>query len=226
MDFLKDRRVILAAGAVVAILLGVFIALSISARHKTTAAPPASQGGLVVEMGRPDDTKVSAQRQIRCFTNGQFVGELTISECASRNGVATGALDVGIDESGALSAGNTAGTTFAPLPPPAVGPVATPPAPAPAAPGAAPAAPPVAVSACQRYAGSSWSRMPGGDISLNACVQALYAGQCVQRGQATYGRWADQTLRLVPGKVEISADNRRFRTLVEQGSGCSIPEAN
>jgi hypothetical protein len=60
-------------------------------------------------------------------------------------------------------------------------------------------------------------------MDLNSCVQTLYAGQCEQRGAASYGRWGEQTLRLVRDKVEISSDNRRFRTLVEQGPGCAIP---
>ena len=45
---------------------------------------------------------------------GQFVGEFTLAECARRNGVATDALDVGIDETGALAAAPTA--AFAPPP--------------------------------------------------------------------------------------------------------------
>ena len=35
-------------------------------------------------------------------------------------------------------------------------------------------------------------------MSLNACVQALYAGTCVRPGEALYGRWGETTLRLVP----------------------------
>jgi len=60
-------------------------------------------------------------------------------------------------------------------------------------------------------------------MDLNGGVQACFAGQCEKRGGATYGRWGEQTLRLVRDKVEISQDNRRFRTLVEQGANCSIP---
>jgi hypothetical protein len=34
-----------------------------------------------------------------------------------------------------------------------------------------------------------------------------------------------QTIRLVPHRVEISADNKTFRPVVEQSdSGCAIPE--
>ena len=55
-----------------------------------------------------------------------------------------------------------------------------------------------------------------------SCVQTLFAGRCEPAGSATYGRWMQQTLRLVPGRVEVSADNRRFRTLADQGAGCAI----
>jgi hypothetical protein len=27
----------------------------------------------------------------------------------------------------------------------------------------------------------------------------------------------------VPGRIEVSNDNRSFRTLVEQGPGCAVP---
>jgi hypothetical protein len=70
--------------------------------------------------------------------------------------------------------------------------------------------------------GAEWRRLPG-DLTLNACVQALFAGRCESAGSATYGRWMQQTLRLIPGRVEVSNDNRRFRSLAEQGPGCSIP---
>jgi hypothetical protein len=226
MDMFKDRRLLLALGAIAALVLGVAVAMVI-ARHDPPSRepPPASQGGLVVEPGRVDDAKLDAARPLRCFVAGQYVGDLTLAACAAKNGVSTGALDVGVDETGALAASNGAGTVLTPLPPqeqvaaqPAPGaPVETPAA---AAPAAAPAA---SGSACWRYAGGEWKRL--GDMALNSCVQTLYAGQCVKSGQANYGRWGDQTLRLVKGKVEVSNDDRRFRTLVEQGSGCSIPSA-
>ena len=63
-------------------------------------------------------------------------------------------------------------------------------------------------------------------MGLNACVQALFAGRCEKSGGASYGRWGAQTVRLVPHRVEISSDNKSFRTLVEQAdAGCSIPDA-
>lgn len=223
MEFLKDRRVVLGLGALLAIVLGALIALGVaSGTKKTDEPPPASQGGLVVENGRDDDTKLDAARPIRCFVEGQFVGEITLAECAKRNGVATGALDVGVDETGALAASGTTGAIVAPLPPSDVTPPVVAQAP-PATSGPAPTPAPTPVAdgnACWRYADATWTKLEG--MSLNACVQRLYQGQCERPGRATYGRWGQQTLRLVPGKVEISDDNRRFRTLARQDRSCNI----
>ncbi|MBP7703829.1 MAG: hypothetical protein KA105_00935 [Caulobacter sp.] len=218
MEFLKDRRIVLAIGAGVAVLLGILIAVTIMrGSDGPEAPPPASQGGLVVETGRDDDTKLDPARPIRCFVAGQFVGEITLSQCAQRNGVATGALDVGVDETGALAAADAAGTILAPLPPKETAPQPSTPVATPEQPAATPAS----GSTCWRYAGGTWSQ--AGSSDLNACVQQLFAGQCEKRGAATYGRWGEQTLRRVRGKIEISPDNRRFRTLVEQDDSCSIP---
>lgn len=220
MEFFKDRRVVLALGAGIAVLLAILFAMTIMRGNKAPAEPPpASQGGLVVETGRDDDAKLDPARPIRCFVAGQFAGELTLAECAKRNGVATGALDVGVDETGALAAADSAGTILAPLPPK---PSETPaPAPTPTTAASEPAPVQASGPTCWRYAGGSWSQV--GSMDLNSCVQTLFAGQCEKRGGATYGRWGEQTLRLVRDKVEISQDNRRFRTLVEQGANCSIP---
>ncbi|MBI1406768.1 MAG: hypothetical protein GC145_11650 [Caulobacter sp.] len=230
MEFLKDRRVVLGLGALIAIVLGALIAVAIAGgSKKPDGPPPASQGGLVVEQGRDDDTKLDPARPIRCFVEGQFAGEVTLTECARRNGVATGALDVGVDETGALSASGQTGAIVAPLPPTEVQTAPPHPAPAPAPQPQGPASTPptpaatpvVDGGACWRYADATWSKVADG-LSLNACVQRLYAGQCERSGRASYGRWGQQTLRLVPGKVEISDDNRRFRTLARQNRKCVI----
>lgn len=222
MEFLKDRRVVLGLGALLAIVLGALIALGIAKGNKgPDEPPPASQGGLVVENGRDDDTKLDAARPIRCFVEGQFVGEITLAECAKRNGVATGALDVGVDETGALAASGQTGAIVAPLPPSDQTPPVVAQAPPQTSGPATPAPTPVAEgNACWRYADATWTKLEG--MSLNACVQRLYQGQCERPGRATYGRWGQQTLRLVPGKVEISDDNRRFRTLARQDRSCNI----
>src|SRR6185437_13961739 len=94
MEFLKDQRVIVLGGAGVALVLGVAVAWVIFSHSQAPAGPPpASQGGLVVVSGRDDDAKLDPKRPLRCFVNGQFVGELPLAVCAQRNGVATGALD-------------------------------------------------------------------------------------------------------------------------------------
>jgi len=80
------------------------------------------------------------------------------------------------------------------------------------------------LAVCWRYSGAEWRRLPG-DITLNACAQTLFAGRCERPGGATYGRWGEETLRLVPGRVEASSDNRSFHTVIDQGPNCSIPAA-
>lgn len=225
MEFLKDRRVLLAGGAALALLAGLGIAIALlSGGSKQTEPPPASRAGLIVETGRADDTKLDPARPLRCFVGGQFVGETSLAECAKKNGVATGALDVGVDETGALAAADQAGTVLTPLPPPTT----VVPAPASTAPGPSPSpsqpASSTPLAACWRYAGGEWRRLPG-DITLNACSQTLFAGRCEKPGGATYGRWGEETLRLVPGRVEASSDNRSFHAVIDQGPNCSIPAA-
>ncbi|PZR30863.1 hypothetical protein [Caulobacter segnis] len=231
MDFLKDRRIVVfGGGAALALLAGLGIAAALLAGHdqKQTEDPPASRAGLVVETGREDDTKLDPARPLRCFVGGAFVGEITLAECAKKNGVATGALDVGVDETGALAAADQAGTVLTPLPPtPAVDAPAAGPAPNPAAPSpptAASASSSAPLAACWRYAGGEWRRLPG-DITLNACVQQLFGGRCEKTSAVAYGRWGEETLRLLQGRVEASPDNRSFHTVFEQAPNCPSPNA-
>ena len=228
MQALKDRRTLLVVvGAALALVAGLVLAKTLMNRHRGEAnvAPPAAQAGLVVETGSNDDGKLNPTARLRCFVAGQFVGEATLAECAKKNGVATGALDVGVDESGALAAANQAGAMLVPLPPPNEAATAT------AAPGVAPAPGAAAAPAsatlnspaggCWRYAGGEWRKLPA-EMTLGACVQTLFAGRCERQGGATYGRWMAQTLRLVPGKVEVASDNRTFHMLAEQSASCVI----
>ncbi len=226
---LQDRRTVLVlAGAAVALLAGLVIAgTMLSAQRREPAqAPPASSAGLVIDSSGADDGRMDPAKPLRCFVAGQFVGELTLAQCAKRNGVATDALDVGLDETGALAAADQAGAVLTPLPPPetqvpeAAPEAAQPPQVITPAPQAASAP----VDACWRYGAGQWRRLPA-ELGLNACVQALFAGRCEKVGGASYGRWGQQTLRLAPGRVEISADNRSFHTLVDQQPGCVIPPA-
>lgn len=144
---------------------------------------------------------------------------MTLADCAKRNGVATGALDVGVDEAGNLAAADQAGTMLTPLPPQPE--AVTPLNPAPTTPVQAPTATNAPAGGCWRYVDGGWRKLPN-DLTLNACVQTLFAGRCERPGGATYGRWMQQTLRLVPGRVEVSGDNRSFRPLAEQAQNCSI----
>ena len=217
----QDNRLLIAIGAGLAVVAAVVLALVFSGgRGRDAGPPPAAQGGLTVDVA--DAPELSTTRELRCFVNGQFIGMETLTDCARRNGVATDALDVGIDETGALAAAPTA--AFAP--PPSLPPVElTEAEPAPAIEQNQPAQPSVQTasgSPCLRYTGSDW-RSLSSNMSLNACVQALYAGTCVRPGEALYGRWGETTLRLVPRRVEQSPDNNRFRTLVEQDRGCQFP---
>ena len=220
MDVLRDRRVILGGGGALALLLGVGIAAFIMHRDPgPQGPPPASKGGLVVEEGR-DEQSLDPARPLRCFVGGQLAGTMSLADCAKKNGVATSALDLGVDATGALAAASDMGPVVQTLTPaqaqsaPTEAPPGNPPTIAPTASAAgAPTAP------CWRR-DSDWRRLPT-DLTLNACVQALYAGRCEKNGGATYGRWGEETLRLVPRRVEISADNRTFRTLVEQSANCT-----
>jgi hypothetical protein len=216
MDQAQTRRLWLTFGGGVAVLgisLGAASLILLHGRHDA-APPPAAVGGLVVQTQSGPDAKLDPQRPLRCFVNGQLVGEATLADCARRNGVATEALDVGIDQSGQLAAADSAGTNLTPLPPSA--------APAAVTAAAQPAAANVQEADCLRYAQATW-RKAGAGMSLSGCVKLLFDGQCQKTG-AAYGRWMAQTLRLVPGAVEVSGDNRTFRLLVEQPASCAIPD--
>jgi hypothetical protein len=222
MNFLKSRGTVLVlTGAVVALLAGLAIAWALVAQHRgeTTAPPPASRGGLVIASTGVGDGRMDSTKPLRCFVAGQFVGDLTLGDCAKRNGVATDALDVGLDQTGALAAADQAGPMITPLPPADSKSEEAPPADT--APAPTPGNPQVVSGpsgACLRYAAGQWRKLPN-DMGLGACVQALFAGRCERAGEAIYGRWSQQTLRLSPGGVEISADNRNFRPLMDQ-PGC------
>jgi hypothetical protein len=219
MDFLKDRRVIALAGMGLALAAGLTIAAVMLVRDpRTTEAPPASQGGLVVETGRDDDIKLDEKHPLRCFVGGKLVGEMTLSDCARRNGVASGALDVGLDPSGALAADNGASGQITPLPPGAANAQGTVGEPTPDV------TIPAREAACWRYGEASWSRLPE-SMTLSACVETLYADLCQADGPPAYGRWGDRTLRLIQGRVEISPNNRDFRVFAPRAPDCAAAAA-
>lgn len=225
MDLLKERRTVLVlAGGAVALIAGALVAWMLVSGHRgeISRPSPASSGGLVIEAGGSPDQRLDPTKPLRCFVAGQSVGELTLAQCARRNGVATDALDVGIDRTGALAAAGQAGTVLTPLPPSKQAAPQEVGAETAASPAGAPAVAGPA-GACLRYADGQWRRLPA-EMSLASCVQALFAGRCERPGAAAYGRWMQQTLRLVPGRVEISADNRSFRPLIDQ-PGCAVTPA-
>lgn len=217
----SGRPILIGAAVALAAGLASAVALLVLGRPGS-GPPPASEGGLVVEAGPRGDARLAPGARLRCYVDGQLVGELTLEACARLNGVASGALDVGIDSSGAMGAGSGA---LSPLP------SGDTPAPvevlSPAGPGepkAAPAAASTTTAACWRHTGADWRRLPG-EMSQLACVKALFDGRCEPGGSASYGRWGAQTLRLVTGRAEVSNDNRTFRPLLEQSPNCSFAPA-
>ncbi len=225
----KDPRVLVgAATGVVAVLALAGVAVILLHHAKPAAPPSADRGGLQVQMGKGDD-KLDAAKPLRCFVSGKFVGQATLAECAAKNGVSAQNLDVGLDPSGQIAAQAGAPQPLAPLPQPTAAGVAanlpsdtTRQTPSVALDAGEPAE--GGGGACLRYAAGGW-RSAGDGEGLKACVHALYDGRCVRPGDALYGRFGQQTLRLVPGRVEISSDNRSFRPLVAQDrDACTLAE--
>lgn len=212
-------------GGLGALVAGGAIAwMLVSSDRGAAPAPPAAEGGLVIDSSGVEDGRIDPGKPLRCFVQGQFVGELSLADCARRNGVATDALDVGLDETGALAAAQAAGAALVPLPPAeeAAAPSPTEESALPPAESEPAETETTSAGTCWRHGGGRWRRVAdAGD--LDACVQTLFAGRCERPGGATYGRFGSQTLRLVAGKVEISDDNRSFRTLAPQAPDCSLP---
>ena len=222
MNLLQDRRVQIAIGAGVALLLALLLAVfALRQPKKAEDADLAARARLQVN-AEHDEAKVSQTRPLRCFVNGQYVGDFPVQECAKRNGVAAQALDVGLDPATGQVAGGSA--PLQPLPQPQAQPA---PAPAPIVQGPPPTLgeiqpPSGAAGDCLRFTGGEW-RAAGQAMSIGQCVRALFDGRCVRPGDALYGRSGSQTVRLLPGRVEISPDNRSFHTLVTQGQDCTLP---
>ncbi len=208
-------------GALVALLAGLAGAVLLSRAHEKDASvpPPASQAGLVVETKTDVGRALDPMAHLRCFVGGRFVGEATLAECAKKNGVATGALDVGVDPGGNLAAAQGAGVDLTPLPPKEI--VTAEPVTVDASDGADRRSSRSAPDTCWRYAAGDWRKTPA-EASLDACVQVLFNGRCVHSGDAAYGRWGSMTLRLVAGRVESSTDNRTFSPLTEQSPNCVV----
>ncbi|HKR87787.1 MAG TPA: hypothetical protein VJS38_06395, partial [Phenylobacterium sp.] len=117
MDLAQPRLRFALVGALVALAAGGLIAFALVRGHhgERTPPPPASQGGLVIDAAGANVGRIDAAKPLRCFVNGLLVGELTLKDCAQRNGVASDALDVGLDASGELAAGQPGAQTVTPL---------------------------------------------------------------------------------------------------------------
>ncbi len=221
MNALQDRRVIAALGGGVVLLLLILVGLFVLRAHpKGQGAAAGPAGALQIEQGQAD-SRTGSTKLLRCFVGGQFVGMATVTDCAGKNGVAAQALDVGLDP--ATGQVTAPGGTLAP-PPPAAAPAAPPPAASSAdtteaALAPAQSAPP---ADCLRYTPDGW-RAAGSGVSVGQCARTLFDGRCEHAGEALYGRWGQDTLRLVPGRVEMSADNRSFHPLMAQAPDCSLP---
>ena len=224
----QSRWIWIGGGAAVAVAIAIFLGLALSSGHKTdpkmTDAPP----GLTFNVSDPAP-QLDSKKPLRCYVNGVDVGDLTLADCAKKNGVAAQGLDVGLDDNGNVVAAPTGSLTPTPPTPASAGAPAdkanpqaqVPDQTAEVVPANAPAAAgPTGV--CLRYNSNTWNKLQD-NLTLGQCVQLLYDQRCVSPGNASYGRWGDKTLRLVPKRVEISDDNTNFRTLVDQGQGCSVP---
>ncbi len=220
----QKRMLWLGAGGLLAILVAIGLALGLSSGHKDEKRMNDQPTGLQFNVAEAS-ASLDSKKSLRCYVNGAEVGDMTLAECAQKNGVAAQKLDVGLDDNGNMTAAPTG--SLAPVP---TAPTST----AAAAPQAnaggdngevvpdtkAVAAGPAA--ACLRYNGGEWNKLSDG-LTLGQCVQLLYDGRCVSPGSAQYGRWGDKTLRLVPHRVEQSDDNTNFHPLVEQSQGCQVP---
>ncbi len=216
MNLLQDRRIQIAVGAGVALLLALLLAVFVLRQpKKDNDADLAAKAGLQVNAVR-DEAKVSQTKPLRCFVNGQYVGDFPVAACAQRNGVAAQALDVGLDPATGQVAGG--GAPLQPLPAPTPAPDAPPPAPVTEA-----ATTSGAAGDCLRFTSGEW-RAAGQGMSVGQCVRVLFDGRCVRPGDALYGRSGSQTVRLLTGRVEISPDNHSFRTLlIQDTTDCSLP---
>lgn len=203
---------IAAAGCVLALLLALGLGFLVTRMHRKGALAPAAEAaaGLQIET---DDSRAAHTQLLRCFVGGQFAGMATIAQCAAKNGVASQTVDDGLDP----ATGAAPNGTLAPPPPtPAPAPVPEP------APQETAEAQPAPAAECLRYGGEGWRSAAAG-VSVAQCARTLFEGRCVKPGEALYGRWGGETLRLVTGRVEMSSDNRSFHPLVAQNPDCSLP---
>jgi hypothetical protein len=74
---------------------------------------------------------------------------------------------------------------------------------------------------CWRYADAQWTRIPG-DVDLNTCVRAVFAGRCPPSGGALFGRWGERGLRSLAGKIDLTSEEGDYRPLTSQSAECAV----
>ena len=100
----NDNRIIIAIGAGLVIIAAVVLALVFSGGgDQTPEAPPASRGGLTVDLA--EAPTLEPTRELRCFVDGQFAGVATLAGVALLGVVAGLLLDRLLDFDDALDAG-------------------------------------------------------------------------------------------------------------------------
>lgn len=207
----QDRR----AGALAARGLGAGLAVALTAgvvgchRGEETSGGGASETGLVVQAGR-DMAKLQPNRLLGCYVGGRLIGQRTVADCARRNGLPTGALDVGLAAGSPAAASSTANATS--VDEPAGEPASSPPPPAVTAAGG--------LADCAQLVDGAWVRVAQG-ATLTSCVRTLFDGQCLAEGVVSRGRWADRLLRLANGRVEAAAAGAPYRLVAVQADGCA-----
>ncbi len=220
----------LAAGAVIAVAVAVGLGVALSSGHKNDPKMNDQPTGMTFNVSDSPVAALDPKKTLRCYVNGADVGDMTLAECAQKNGMAAQKMDVGLDDNGNVVAAPTGSLTPTPPAPASAGAAPgkdnnqaqVPEQTAEQVPDTAPAAASSPTGVCLRYNSNSWNKLQD-NVTLGQCVQMLYDQRCVSPGNASYGRWADKTLRLVPHRVEISDDNTNFRPLVDQEQGCSVP---
>ena len=81
MSGLQDRRVVLGLGALAAVAVGGVAALMLGrGEAPSTTPPPASEGGLQIEVGENQRATLDPSKPLRCFVDGKFVGLAPLAE--------------------------------------------------------------------------------------------------------------------------------------------------
>jgi hypothetical protein len=96
---------LLAWGTGFALVAGVVIAVTLLPRHSAYKGDGAAPGAaLQVHRYAPQPRSLTSEAMLPCYVAGASIGSRSLTDCAQRNGVASGRLDVGLTPSSAASA--------------------------------------------------------------------------------------------------------------------------